>query len=85
MHPMQTKVKAKCVHCGFPHQRVVYISSKLGVGDMVYSDPNKATFDRCTKCKRKGLEVTEAEDFTSISKPQGFWTVPQEGTGESSG
>lgn len=69
--------RVQCSTCKSAQLVRVTASAKLKPGDALYSDPRNDNFGRCVKCKRQKMIVIEVETFTSISKPQGFWRIPQ--------
>jgi len=74
--PMDGQYEARCAQCGWTKTFTTTQSCGLQVGDMLYRDADNPNFDRCNKCKRQMMVVTQAPPKPEPPRPHGFWRVP---------
>jgi len=69
---------AKCEHCGWERKFTQAISAGLRVGDLLGSIAEDHNFNRCNRCKRQRMIVTQVPVHHTETKPKGFWKIPEE-------
>lgn len=69
--------EAKCELCGWERKFTQAISAGLKVGDVLYSIAEDHNFNKCNRCKRQRMIVTKVPEYSTSTKPKGFWKIPE--------
>jgi hypothetical protein len=77
-NPLFVKYEATCTYCGWKKIFEQASSSGLELGSIV-GRGDDLNYNRCNRCKRYNtLQITKIPETTVVTKPVGFWKIPEE-------